>query len=814
MLVVQLGSSYACAQTTLLLQRLGARVFQFSPDENDVDRGETARILRECLAFGNEPIEATAEALSAGEVTQILNHADTVVDDHSLFFWLDKGLNLKQLYTEHPPRAHWCGITPYGLVGAGDHWSGTEITEQASGPLMIRLGEPNRSPVPLKGPQAQFGAAWHAALLIAAMEWQRSGSAGGSLLDVSVQECQYMHSELGVSNWHFNGVELGRWRLFQGTNPYIFPTLDGDLHMLFHDREWPRVATMIGREDLAQDRRFMARYERMKHLEEVDALLTPWFMQRTRMQAVEAGQSVGMPIATAQTPDEALTDPQLSFRGAFETIPIGDGTHEIKFPIGIAKFSNGDISPARGEQDRRSARTLESFLREIAGAAQTGRRLESSDGRDTFKDRTKPLAGVRIVDLTNTWAGPRGATLLADLGAEVIKLEGLEWMDMLRGFTEPPASDPSYPRKTPGDRPWDRYIMWLGLARNKLSLAMELTKPEGRQILEELVAASDVVLTNMSLSTRPKYNLDLAALTRINPRIIFATLSGYGDEGPRAHWKLFGDGQASMAGLFHGTGYEGGQSLSFGAYGDPINGTAFAFHVAEALLLRDRTGQGVHIDLSAVETCLAYNARSIVEAQLSKDGTSPVGADAQGHWPHGVFRCLGQDVWVAISCGSQQQRSGLIEGLRGLGINCDTRIAAAIAGGMEPPDGWETFLNEACATREQSTIEYAVRSRGVPCQKVMRGRDIDGDAVLNSRRFITWLWREDLGSYPVHGPFWLINSERPTLTHPPARFGEENEYVLSVILHKSKAEIESLKRKGVIGNKPIPGAELGIRPSA
>src|SRR5262249_32759427 len=145
-------------------------------------------------------------------------------------------------------------------------------------------------------------------------------------------------------------------------------------------------------------------------------------------------------------------------------------------------------------------------------------RAADAASRGKRPDPTRPLAGVRVVDLTNTWAGPRCATLLGDLGAEVIKLEGVEWMDMLRGFTTPPAPNPSYPHNDPGDRPWDRYIMWLGLSRNKLSASIELTHPEGRALLDRLVAVSDVVVTNMSRSTRQRYELTFAALSRVNPR--------------------------------------------------------------------------------------------------------------------------------------------------------------------------------------------------------------------------------------------------------------------------------------------------------
>ena len=206
------------------------------------------------------------------------------------------------------PRADWCAITPYGLIGAGPESAGGELLYEASGPQLIRLGAPGRPPIPLRGPQAQVGAGWHAALAIAGMQL---GAGPGRLLDVSIQECQYMHAELGIPNWHFNGTELSRSRYTRATNPNVFETLDGYVHMLFHDREWPRVAEMIGRPDLAHDRRFMARHQRSLHLEEVDALLTPWFLSQTSEEAVTAAQAAGMPMAVTRTPGQVLEDRSL-----------------------------------------------------------------------------------------------------------------------------------------------------------------------------------------------------------------------------------------------------------------------------------------------------------------------------------------------------------------------------------------------------------------------------------------------------------------------------------------------------------------------
>jgi crotonobetainyl-CoA:carnitine CoA-transferase CaiB-like acyl-CoA transferase len=795
MRVVCLGESLACAQAALLLWRYGAEVAVLAETQAGQDDPVTA-LLRKCLTLGQVPL--IGMALTTDMVALLLERADAILDDHPLAFWLERGINLQAQYVAGAkPRAHWCAITPYGLVGAGDRWRGCELTAQASGPFMIRVGEPGRPPLPVKGPQAEFSAGWHAALLLMATHLARP-EGPGVLLDVSLQECQYMHAELGVSNWHFNGIELDRSRYAAGRDPSLFQTLDGPVHMLFHDREWPRVARMIGREDLAHDRRFMARYERQHHLAELDALLTPWFLERTRLQAVEAGQAAGMPIAFRQTPEEILADPQLRFRGAFEMLTLPELDHPIAFPIGVARLPETVLPRTRDGMSPARPVSLEMFL---ASPRQLRiHRLVSAP------DPLRPLAGVRVLDLTNTWAGPRATTLLGDLGADVIKVEGVDWMDMLRGFTQPPSPNPSYPRFDPGDRPWDRYIMWLGLARNKRSVTIELTRPQGHRLLTALIAIADVVVTNMSRETRHRHQLDAEMLHAANPTAIVATLTAYGDEGPRSHWKLFGDGQAAIAGLFYGTGYERGDSLSFGAYGDPVNGTALAFQIVAALALRYQTGCGYRVDVSAVETCLAYNARAFVEAQTGADPLAPAGFDACGRWPHGVYRCLGEDRWLAISCGSTAERAVLAAALQQL----MPRLSDASLAEWTPRD-WDAALAALCATHEPETIEQVLRAQGIPCQHVVRGRDIDSDPVLASRRFLTWLWREDLGSYPVYAPCWLIDGARPPVVQAPPRLGEHNVEVLGDLLGLSPAQIAALRQQRVIAERPTPDAELGLR---
>lgn len=794
MRIVQIGTTIACAEAALLLMRFGGEVIQCAGSDPG-DRREVIQLFEECLAIGKQQLNVPADAIHPADIAAIVERADIVLDDHPLSFWLQRGVNVKAMYANSAPHAHWCAITPYGLVGAGAEWPGCELTYQASGPIMNRIGEPNRSPLPIKGPQAAIAAGWHAALVSAASEYGRNNAGPGSLIDISIQECQFMHAELGPSNWHFNGIDIGRQ--YTAERPNVYPSLDGVIHMLFHDREWPRVARMIDRLDLAHDHRFLTRYERSKHMDEVEALLVPWFMERTRLQAVEAGQAAGMPIALEQTAVQVLSDSQLHSRRAFETLHTSRGA--ITFPIAIGTFAGQDVPVRRDGLDASAAQALEDLMRDW-----TPRPLNMDVAP---ANPVRPLEGVRIVDLTNTWAGPRGATMLGDLGADVIKVEGIAWMDMLRGFTNPPEGHASYPGYHPGDKPWDRYLMWLGLSRNKRSVTVELTKPEGRRILDELVAACDVVLTNMSMSTRAKHNLTYESLKAVNPKIIYATLSGYGDDGPRASWRLFGDGQAAIAGVFNGTGYVGEEAMAFGAYGDPVNGVSFAYQVVAALNLCRETGRGTWIDLSSVETCLNYSVRSLLESQLGLDSESNVELDAGERWPHGVFRCLGEDRWIAISCGSDAERKGLLDALTVLGEH----VPPDVKDGTATKDTWQEMVAAAAGRHGPEKLAFPLRRRGVPVQKVMKSFDADADASLGSRRFITWLWREDLGSYPVHSPFWMINGQRPPVAVPPPTYGEHNTPILAGMLGKNEQELAQLRENGVIGETPEQGAELGLR---
>ena len=143
-LIVQLGGGLAAAQTAQLLGRFGARTVQISGQGDAPDRWGRSEALREAFAYGVEQVEAGGE-IDAEALTLLLQRADVVIDDRPLSYWRGRGVDLRALYEgDDPPHAIWCGITPYGLYGIGAEWPGTELTEQASGPMLLRIGEAGR----------------------------------------------------------------------------------------------------------------------------------------------------------------------------------------------------------------------------------------------------------------------------------------------------------------------------------------------------------------------------------------------------------------------------------------------------------------------------------------------------------------------------------------------------------------------------------------------------------------------------------------------------------------------------------------------
>src|SRR5215510_8493120 len=258
---------------------------------------------------------------------------------------------------------------------------------------------------------------------------------------------------------------------------------------------------------------------------------------------------------------------------------------------------------------------------------------------------TKPL---RVVDLTNGWAGPLSTCLLGDFGAEVIKVESPSHMDWWRGAGLQGTTD--------GTKLYEQSPTFNTVNRNKYGIALELTHPRGRELFRELVRISDVLVANYPLRSLRKLGIDFQVLSEVNPRLVMVTLPAFGGSGPDSEYVGFGCTTEAMAGITGVSGYTDGppQMLS-NAIGDPGTALNACFAALVGLFEQERSGAGVSIDLSHVEGLLPMNAEALLDytingrVQGQRDNRHPTMA------PHGCYPCKGDDEWVMITIASDEQ---------------------------------------------------------------------------------------------------------------------------------------------------------------
>ena len=416
-----------------------------------------------------------------------------------------------------------------------------------------------------------------------------------------------------------------------------------------------------------------------------------------------------------------------------------------------------------------------------------------------------PLEGVRILDLSVIWAGPYATRLLADLGAEVIKVEALSFYDIQRGPVAPTRGhiNLNYPEGDPGDEPWNRSAWFNTLHINKLDVTLDLVEETGRDLLMRIATVSDVVIENFRYGIREKrLGLSYERLQEARPDIILVSMPAFGNSGPWRGYAQYGIGQEMLAGFPSMTGHSPDQPAKSGInHGDPITGTHAASAILAALLRRRRTGRGAFIDLSQQESTISFVGEHLLGYQMTGENPQPMGNSHPAIAPHGVFPCRGEDRWVAIAVANDTQWKAL----------CDCMGQPELAQHPDYTDGpsrWdnrEGLASIICAwTREQDAQELAARlqAAGVPAAPVNSPRELFQDPHYQAREFFESVDHPATGPRDYPGfPFRLSKSEME-VRRPAPTLGEHNREVLGGLLGLTDEALRGLEEAGIIGTKP------------
>jgi crotonobetainyl-CoA:carnitine CoA-transferase CaiB-like acyl-CoA transferase len=401
------------------------------------------------------------------------------------------------------------------------------------------------------------------------------------------------------------------------------------------------------------------------------------------------------------------------------------------------------------------------------------------------------LADIRVLDLTHAWAGPFATQILADYGAEVIKIETCNRPDMLRFSTLP--ADETRPHA------YNRGGWFQSLGRNKLGLTLDLKHPRGKELFQRLAAQSDVVLENFSARVMAGLGLEYATLQAINPRLIMISMPGYGTVGPYRDFVAFGEMIEPFAGLSELTGYPDRGPLRLAvAYPDPVAG----FHAALATLLalrqRRQTGVGQHIHIPHREPITRMLGEAVLDYTVNGRTQRRIANRHRAWAPHGCYPCRGQDRWITLAVRNDVEWSALCRVFATPAWTRDARFANSL-GRWKHADLLDGYVAGSTEQRDPLELAASLRAAGVPSAIVQTNRDMLSDEHLRARQAFWVITHALTGTYPYPAPSTRLTGTPPRLARPAPNLGEHNTDILTRLLGLSAADIHDLEVQGVIG---------------
>ncbi len=822
--VLECGDFVAAPYAATILGHLGADVVKVEPPEGDSNRrrgpypdgragietGGLHLYLDQAkrgivLDLDTDAGRAALRRLAAAADILLASGPVETLQRHGLTYDAPRDANPSLIVVTVTPS----GIdAPAGPTGPGPMRELCDLA--ASGWLSMSPGALEDADLPpLKpfGQQAHFQSGIQAAIAALGALAARDTHGAGQHVDLSVQAAIASEMESGLTHYTYNGRVASRLgtRIF---GPWGMVQLaDGILFVLtVTEDDWARLLAFLGNPDWAGSPLFADRLVRAENNDALLSLIEAELAGRTVHDTYVALQKMRIPSAPISEMKNLLDHPHLKARGFWE-----DSDHPVAgrwtFPGAQWKFSatpwQADRrAPLLGEHTdevmqewdvRRGQAGERSTIAAGAGAAPRvaalpRQRQPAPDSQPATSNSRLPLAGVRVADFTWVWAGPMATMQLAHLGADVIKVESSGRLDTVR------ATPPFWE----GVRNPDRSAYFNQYNQGKRALRLNLKHPAAKELAYELVRRSDIVVDNFSAGAMERMGLGYDTLRRIKPDIIQMSMASHGQTGPIAGYVAYGPTQVPMMGLAALTGYPGGGPREVGlSYGDPNAGLHAACAILAALAHRRRTGEGQSIDMSQWEAALPLVVEGLLTYQMTGAPPPRMGNRDQFEAPQGVFRCRGDDEWVAVSCWSDDEWHNLARAI-GRSDLADDPALATRAGRKTREAEMETAIAAWTVDHTRDEAARALQAAGVAAAAVARTSEVVTDPVLAARDFWVELPHPEVGARRHAGIPWRFSATPLAVRRPAPTFGQHTDEVLGEVLELSDAQISRLREEGAL----------------
>ena len=713
------------------------------------------------LAAGKKSVTNSGQA----EITALLAGADIVLTD------LTDGWTLDEITAHTGPSAVVVTITPFGTAGlyVDDRVIANEFILQALCGSTAGRGWLEDEPVQAGGQLGEWLAGTFAAAVAAATGRHAARTGRGEVVDVSTYEAMVIAmGGLSAMSASVLGADslLGQRSL---ELPSIVPTADGMVGFCtITAQQFQDFLVLIDRADLLDDAELASFDGRVARRDDFVGMVTQWTQSRTTQEIVDLAVGFRIPVAPIATPEMLPKIDHFVERGVF--VESEAGVLQPRVPY----RSDAMTTRPPGRPPR----------------------LGADNGRVHWPPRTVqpvtsdadalPLADTRITDFTAFWAGPVATQLLGALGADVIKVEGVRRPDGTRFSAGRPPS-------------WDQWWEWgpvfLCSNNNKRGVSLELSSDAGRAIALELIAASDLVIENFSPRVMTNFGLGWDAVSAANPRAVMVRMPAFGLDGPWRDRVGFAQTMEQATGMAWMTGHADGPPVIPRGVCDPIAGLHAAFAGVAALVIRDRDGTGMHVESTMVEAALNVAAEMLVESSRNGIEMHRTGNRGPGAGPQGVYRCRGDDDWVALAAMDDAARASLA---RLLG-----RPDLRAGDWREQQDEIDKLISHWTARQSVPEAVEALRAAGVAAARVTPAPALLSDPHLQARGFWETVDHPVAGSFLCTGmPFAFLGKPRRWIHRISPLYGQHTGEVLTGLLGHNQQDLSVLRESGAISTRP------------
>lgn len=687
-------------------------------------------------------------------------------------------------------------ITEFGQTGPYRDFLGTNAVHIALGGVLCRSGMPGTIPLLPPANLAYESAAVQAAWCALVAYWQRLHTGIGDHLDFSVHEAtaQVLDPALGVTGSAAAGASARSTAVRDRPPPIpLYPTLkcaDGYVRVcILNPRQWDGMSAWLGASHEFSDPAFRIISNRLRVIDRVNQAIGDLFRNQRVAELVAEGQRRGVPIAPLATPATVLTDAHFTARSAFVPFEVAPGL------VGSVPSGFLEVDSARAGIRKRAPNVGEhnEYVFGPGGVVHTsGQAAQASCGEKESASQRRPFAGLRVLDLGVIVAGAELGRMFADQGAEVIKIENRAFPDGLRQALHSDAlMTPSFAAGH----------------RGKWSMGINLKTSMGVDIFKQLVAKSDVILSNFKPGTLDSLGLGYTVLEKVNPRIVMADSSALGSTGPQSRSLGYGPLVRMMTGLTSLWCYPD-KDNSFcdcnTIYPDHAAARVVAVGALAELIGAKRSAKGGTVSVSQAEIFLTSTSEYFLQESMHPGSFVSHGNASPYYSPEGVFQCAGDDEWCVVSVQDDLQWNRLAKAIGCPELSKDARFSTA-RGRVKHRKDVEAKLEEWTRMRTPVEVMQILQSAGVPAGKMLRLYEYDADPHLQARGFFRTLHQPGLQDPIVteNGPTKALRLPNPEMRPAPYQ-AEHTREVAARVLGLSDSEIDALIASGDLEVMPPP----------